>query len=158
MDSMYLVAIPLLAGLGLLLVLHRRQRRLAITQQAICCPVHDCPATLAVQTDPIPHPWRRYVDVTACSLLPSTSFVPPARAACFSDMSPYEPYIYEPSRLPHHSAELSCPKRCLHVLNAADSGASALTIQCTSGTSDGLELVRQTQSPSITRLLWYHSI
>jgi hypothetical protein len=136
----------------------RRQRRLTVTQQTLRCPVHDCRATLAVRTDSIAHPSGRYVDVTACSLLPATSFVPPPRTAYFSDMFPPEPYLYDAGRTPRHSAEITCSKRCLGVLNAAESGAHAEPIRCTSGMSDGLELVRLTQSPAITRLLWLHSV
>jgi hypothetical protein len=157
MDSIYLVAIVLLGGVGVLLVQRRRLRRLRITQEDMRCPLHDCRARLAVQTDTTAHPWRRYVDVTACSLLPSMSFVPPARAACFSDMSACEPYFYDITPSPRHSAEVACPKHCLYALTAADAGVSAAPIRCTSGISDGLELVRQTQNPRITQLLWFHS-
>ena len=72
-------------------------------------------------------------------------------------MSPPEPYLAEVPQAPLHSMEVACPKHCLFVLNAAERGASAEPIRCTSGMSDGLELVRQTQSPAMTRVLWYHS-
>ena len=144
--------------LGAIVVFFRRrqERRLTLTPQAVRCPVHDCPATLAVRTLPIAHPGRRYVDVTACSLLPATEFVPPTRTAYFPDALPCAPYVSEASQAPHHCAEVTCPKHCLGVLNAADRAVSK-PIRCESGTSDGLELVRQTQSPEITRQLWLHS-
>jgi hypothetical protein len=47
------------------------------------------------------------------------------------------------------------PNRCLAVLNAAEPDA-AEPVRCTSGVNDGLELVRQTQSPAITRTLWFY--
>jgi hypothetical protein len=145
-----------LGSIGLLLFWRRRQRRLTLTQHTLLCPEHDCRARVAVRTDPIAYPSGRHVDVTACSLLPPTSFVPPDRTAYFPDMSPPEPYLYETGQAPCHSDEIACPKRCLLVLNAAEGGA-AEPIRCTSGMSDGLELARQTQSPAITRVLWYHS-
>ena len=135
----------------------RRQQRFTVTQQTLHCPMHDCRATSAVRTDASAHPSGRHVDVTACSLLPPTSFVLPARNAYFADMWPPEAYLYEVGQTPRHSAEVTCPKRCLAVLNAAESGPRPEPIRCTSGMSDALELVRQTQSPAITRLLWFYS-
>lgn len=157
MDGIYLIGLVVLGGIGILLFRRRRQRRLTFTQHTLRCPIHDCRASLAVRTDSIAYPSRRYVDVTACSLLPPTSFVPPARTAYFSDMTPPEPYLYDISRVPRHSDEVGCSKRCLLVLNAAESCGPAEPIRCTSGISDGLELARRTQSPAIMRNLWYHS-
>jgi LPXTG-motif cell wall-anchored protein len=156
MNWISLIGLVVLGGIGILLFWRRRQRRLTLTQHTVQCPEHGCRASVAVRTDPIAYPSGRYVDVAACSLLPSTSFVSPARKAYFADMSPPEPYLYDVGQAPCHSDEIACPKRCLLVLNAAESGA-AEPIRCTSGISDGLELVRQTQSPAITRVLWYHS-
>ena len=157
MDWISFIGIVILGGIGALLFRRRRQRRLTLTQHTLRCPVHDCRATVAVRTDGIAPPSHRHVDVTACSLRPPTSFVPPARRAYFSDMPLPGSYLYEVSQAPCHSEEVACPKRCLLVLNAAESGASAEPLRCTSGTSDGLELVRRTQTPAITRVLWYHS-
>jgi hypothetical protein len=42
-------------------------------------------------------------------------------------------------------------------LNAAEPGA-AEPVRCTSGIADGLELVRQTQSPVIAQVLWLYSV
>lgn len=151
-----LIGIVLLGAIGAVFFRRRRERRLTLTPQTVRCPVHGDPATLAVRTLPIAHPGRRYVDVTACSLLPATSFVPPTRTAYFPDAFPCEPYVSEVSQAPRHSAEVTCPKHCLHVLNAADRVVGA-PIHCTSGTSDSLELARQTQSPEMMRQLWLHS-
>jgi len=43
------------------------------------------------------------------------------------------------------------------VLNAAESGAAA-ALRCASGVSDGLELVRQTQSPAMNWVVWTLSL
>jgi len=42
------------------------------------------------------------------------------------------------------------------VLNAAEPGAEP--VRCTSGVCDGLELVRQTTNPTVSRLLWLHGV
>jgi hypothetical protein len=131
-------------------------RRLALTQHAVRCPLDDCAARLTVRTDPSGYPSRRHLDVAACSLLPSTSFVLPARSRYFSDVGPPVPYLCEVDTAPCHSSEVSCPKPCLAALNAAEPGA-AEPLRCTSGVSDGMELARQTQSPAITRLFWFYS-
>ena len=93
--------------------------------------------------------------MTACSLQPSTSFVPPARSGCFSDATPPVPYLREVDPTPRHSVGAACSRRCLAVLNAAEPGA-ANPVRCTSGVSDGLELARQTQSPAMVRLLSFY--
>jgi hypothetical protein len=130
-------------------------RRLALTQHTIRCPLEGCTATLTVRTDPDGYPSRRHLGVTACSLVPSTPFVPPARHSYFADV-PLVPYLREVDSAPRHSLEIACPGRCLAILNAAEPGA-AEPARCTAGISDSLELARQTQSPAITRLLWFYS-
>jgi hypothetical protein len=131
-------------------------KRLALTQHTVRCPFDDRTASLTVRTDPAGYPSRRHRDVMACSLLSSTSFVPPARSGHFSDLAPTVPYLCEADPAPRHPVEVACSGRCLAVLNAAEPGA-AEPPRCTSGVSDGLELARQTQSPAITRLLWFYS-
>ena len=157
MDGIYLISLVVLGSIGTLLFWRRRQRRLTLTQHTLRCPEHDCRASVAVRTDPIAYPSGRYVDVTACSLHPPSSFVSPARKAYFADMSPPESYLDDIGGTPCHSDNVACPKSCLGVLNAVESGPAGEPIRCTSGMSDGLELVQQTQSPAITRVLWYHS-
>ena len=132
-------------------------RQLALTQHTVRCPLQDVTASLTVRTDPGGYPSRRHLDVTACSLLSSTSFVPPTRIGYFSDVAPPVGYFCTVDPAPYHSLEVACRKRCLAVLNAAESGA-AQPVRCTSGVSDSLELVRQTQSLAITRLLWFYSV
>jgi LPXTG-motif cell wall-anchored protein len=140
-----LIGIVLLGTIGAVYFRRRRERRSTLTAQTVRCPVNDNPATLAVRTLSIAHPGRRYMDVTACSLLPATSFVPPTRTAYFPDGFPCEPYISEVSQAPLHCGEMACPKGCLHVLNAADRVVGA-PILCASGAIDSLELARQTQA------------
>jgi len=132
-------------------------KRLALTQHTVRCPLEDRTASLTVRTDAGGYPSRRHVGVTACSLLPSTSFVPSARTAYFSDVAPPVPYLREVDPAPRHFSEVTCSKRCLAVLDAAEPGA-AEPVRCTSGVSDSLELARQTQSPAIMRLLWFFSV
>jgi hypothetical protein len=131
-------------------------KRLALTQHAVRCPLEDRTAGVTVRTDPRGYPSRRHLDVTACSLRPSTSPFVPAWSGYFADVAPPVQYLHEFDPAPRHSSEVACPKRCLAVLNAAEPGA-AEPARCTSGVSDALELARQTQSPAIMRLLWYHS-
>jgi hypothetical protein len=132
-------------------------KRLALTQHTVRCPLEDRTASLTVRTDPGGYPSRRHLDVTACSLLPSTSFVPPTRSGYFSDLAPPLPYLCEVDPAPRHSLGVACPRRCLAVLNAAEPGA-AEPVRCTSGISDSLDLARQTQSPAIRRLLWFYGV
>jgi hypothetical protein len=131
-------------------------KRLALTQQTVRCPRDDRTACLTVRTDPGGRPSRRYLDVTACSLLPSTPFIPSPGSGYFSDLAPIVPYIRDCDRTPRHSLEVDCPRPCLAALNAAEPGAGE-PVRCTSGISDSLELARQTQSPAIQRLLWFFS-
>jgi hypothetical protein len=121
------------------------------------CPLEKCAATMTVRTDPESYPSRRHRDVTACSLRPSTSFVRPVRRAYFADVAAPMSYVRDVEATPRHSSEVACAKPCLRVLNAAESGA-AEPVRCTSGVSDGLELVRQTASPGLTRVLWFYSV
>ena len=63
-------------------------KRFVLTHRTMRCPLYDCTAGLTVCTDSNGYPSRRHLDVAACSLLPSTSFVPPSRSAYFPDMEP----------------------------------------------------------------------
>ncbi len=130
-------------------------KRLTLTQHTVHCPLDGHAASLTVHTHPSGYPSRRHLDVAACSLLPSTSFVTPARSRYFSDVGPPVPYLCEVDPTPCHSLEVACPKPCLAVLNAAEPGA-AEPVRCTSGVSDGMELARRTQSPAIMGLLWLY--
>jgi hypothetical protein len=128
-----------------------------LTQHTMRCPLEERCATVTVRTDPDGYPSSRHLDVTDCSLRPSTSFVPPTRRAYLPDAMPPVSYVREADPTPYHSLTVECAKPCLAVLNAAEPGA-AEPVRCTSGVVDGLELVRKTQSPPIARVLWLFSI
>ena len=130
-------------------------KRQELTQHTVRCPRTGQTANLTVRTDPGGYPSRRHRDVTACSLLPSTSFVPPARRAYFSDLTPLS-YVCEIHPAPWHSLKIDCSRPCLAVLNAAEAGAEP--VRCVSGVNDSLELARRTQSPAIRRLLWFFGV
>lgn len=91
-----------------------------------------------------------------CSLRPLTSFVPPVRRAYFTDLAPLMSYICAVVANPCRSP-VACAKPCLRVLNAAEPSA-AEPAPCTSGVSDGLELVRQTAGPVVARLLGLYGL
>jgi hypothetical protein len=126
-----------------------------LTQHTVRCPRTDETANLTVRTDLGACPSRRHRDVAACSLMPSTPFVPPATRAYFSDLTPLS-YVCDIHPAPCHP-EVACPGRCLAVLNAAEAGA-AEPVRCVSGISDSLELAHRTQSPAIRRLLWFFGV
>jgi hypothetical protein len=128
-----------------------------LTQHTMRCPLEECSATVTVRTNPDGYPSRRYRDVTACSLRPSTSFIAPPRRAYFTDLTPLVSFVCDVDATPRHSCEVMCSKPCLRVLNAAEPGA-AEPVRCTSGVSDGLELARQTLSPAAIRLLWLYGL
>jgi hypothetical protein len=130
-------------------------KRQELTQHTVRCPRTDETASLTVRTDPGAYPSRRHRDVIACSLMPSTPFVPPATKAYFSDLTPLS-YVREIHPAPCHPVKVTCPQPCLATLNAAEAGAEP--VRCVSGISDSLELARQTQSPAIRRLLWFFGL
>ena len=128
-----------------------------LTQHTMRCPLEECSATVTVRKDPDRYSSSRHLDVTARSLRPSTSSVLPARRAHLPDATPPVSYVREADPTPYHSLPVECAKPCLAVLNAAKPGATE-PVRCTSGVADGLELVRQTHSPAITRVLWLYSV
>ena len=130
--------------------------RLQITHHTVCCPLEGGTAELGVRSAPGAAPSRRHRDVVACSLRPSTAFVPPSRNSYFADIAPPMSYHYEAGGTPCHAGNVPCGRHCLAVLNAAEAGA-AEPPRCTSGVNDALELARLTQTPSMMRLLWSYS-
>jgi len=156
MEWTLLITIVFLGAITALLLRRRRRQRLAITQHAMRCPLNDCRATVIATSDLAAPPSRRHVDVMACSLVPPTPFVPPPRMAYFADAALPEQYLDDVGRPPQHLVEFACTKPCLFVLNAAESAPGVEPIRPVSGTSDALELARQTQGPAIARLMWYH--
>jgi len=132
-------------------------KQLTLTQHAVRCPLEDRAATVTVRTNPGGSPSRRHLDVASCSLLPSVSVVPGALRAYFSDVAPPLSYAREVDFTPRHASGVACPRRCLGILNAAESGA-ADPQRCTSPSGDSLDLARQTQGPAIMRLLWLYGL
>lgn len=132
-------------------------RRRTMTHHAVRCPVHGSLASLEVRTDPDSAPSCRHRDVAACSLLaqpPSAAFAP---SGYFSDLPAPVSYRRSADSTPRHSTKVRCSKACLDVLNAAEAGPGE-TPRCSSGVSDALELVRQTQGPAMARVLWMHGV
>ena len=156
MEWIVLIGIPLIACIGSVALWRRRARTVTPTQHTVRCPVNGKLASVSVRSDLDAAPSVRHLDVAACSLQPVTSFVPPERVAYFADVCPPQSYVVEVPSGPVHSASVSCSKACLSVLNAAEAGPNAGAVRCTSGMNDGMELVRRTQSPSITRIMWHH--
>jgi hypothetical protein len=130
--------------------------RLELTQHSVRCPLDDRTASLTVRTDPEGYPASRHREVATCSLLPSTPFVPTARAAYFTDVIPARPFVWELDSTPCHSGTVECAGGCLAILNAAEPGA-AEPVRCTSGVSDAMELARRTQNAAVMRVVWFHS-
>jgi len=131
-------------------------RRRTVTQHTLRCPLDDRTADVTVCTNPGGYPSRRYLDVASCSLLPSTAFVPGTRKTYFSDVPAPVSYASEVDFTPRHQIGVACPRRCLGVLNAAESCADPK--RCTVPSGDSLELARQTQSPAMTRLMWLYGL
>lgn len=156
MDGIYLIALVILAGVGIPLFRRSRQARTTLTQHTLQCPQYGDRASLTVRTDSAAGS-ERHLDVVTCSLLGSTPCAPPARMAYLPDVPGAAPYPYEVSSTPAHADRVRCPKQCLPVLNASERPGAAEPIRCTSGMSDALELARQTQPPAVVRALWYHS-
>jgi hypothetical protein len=131
--------------------------RLTLTQQTVRCPLHDDTASLQVRTRTDAAPSRRHRDVTACSLLA------PGRVDAFewrhgfADIAPPVSYLLRAAGGPARQSVEVCPKPCLDVLNAAESGGAA-GLRCASEVGDGLDLIRQTQSPAVTRVMWMHGV
>ncbi len=156
--SLGLIGISLIGGIGIWLWQRHREQRFPLTQHTVRCPLYDRQATLTVRTNPIARPRGQYVDVTACSILPATPCILPASMAYLPDMPSYEPYLQK-ARPHRYTLEVPCRKDCLYVLNEAEGSCPIRHIRCTSGISNGLELTRQVvQNPTITRLLWFHSV
>ena len=132
-------------------------KRLTVTQHSLQCPLDDRTANVTVRTNAGGSPSRRHLDVASCSLLPSASFVPGATKGYFSDVAPPVSYTSAVNFTPRHRFGVACPRRCLGVLNAAESGA-ADPKRCTSLSGDSLDLARQTQSPAMMRVIYLYGL
>lgn len=132
-------------------------RRLTLTQQTVRCPLHDDTASLQVRTKSDAAPSRRHRDVTACSLLAPKRVDAFEWRHGFSDIAPPVSYLLRAAGGPARQSVEVCPKPCLDVLNAAESGVAG-SLRCASGAGDGLELIRQTQGPAMLRAVWMHGV
>jgi hypothetical protein len=130
--------------------------RLQITHHTVRCPLEACTAELSVRSDPGAAPSSRHRAVVACSLRLSTPFVPRSRDGYFADIAPPVSYHYEVGGPPCHAGEVTCGRRCLAVLNAAEARV-ADSPPYTPGGGDALELARLTQTPAMMRVLWSYS-
>ena len=152
-----LISVALIGGLGRLL--SQRQPRSTMTQHTLSCPLHNRSATVTVRTRAQARRRRRYVDVTACSLLPQEPVVYTTRVAWCPDTPYYELYMQKVGQYPRQASQVPCRKDCLRLLNGVAGSRPIHPIHCTSGTTDGLELVQQAiRNPAITRLLWFTSV
>ena len=130
--------------------------RLQITHHTVRCPLDGGSAELSVRSAPGAAPSSRHRDVMTCSLRSSTPFVPLSRHGYFSDIAPPVSYHYEAGGTPCHAGKVTCGRRCLAVLNAAEAHV-AESPPYTSAVGDGLELARLTQTPAMMRVLWSYS-
>ncbi len=128
--------------------------RLQTTHHTVRCPLEDCTAELSVRSDRGAAPSSRHREVMACSLRPSTPFVAPSRDGYFGDIAPSVSYHYEVGGTPCHAGKVTCGRRCLAVLNAAEAHVAE---PYTSGAGDALDLARLTQTPAMMRVLWSYS-
>jgi hypothetical protein len=130
--------------------------RLQITHHTVRCPLDDCTAELSVRSDPGAAPSSRHREVVACSLRPSAPFVPLSREGYFADIAPPMSYHYEVGGTPCHAGKVTCGRRCLAVLNAAEAHVAESPLS-TSGAGDALDVARLTQTPAMMRVLWSYS-
>lgn len=97
-----------------------RQRHLqsAMTSHTVRCPLHACSAKVAVYTRQRPHNRPRFVDVVSCSFLPHTRTPGVQRRIAVPDF-PTNIYAWEPVSDASEAPVVSCSKRCLGTLAAA---------------------------------------
>ena len=154
-----LIGMTLIGGIGMLRWRRHRKQQLPLTSQTVRCPSHDCQADVSVRTDPRAHSHRRYVDVTACSLLSDAAVALPEHSAYLPDSPPYKVRLEAARSYPVYATEVSCPQPCVFVLNAAAPSVAPRPLECTSGTADGIDLNRQVAGhPAGYPLLWYSSL
>jgi hypothetical protein len=156
MDGMGLILLITLVGIiGILVWQRHRGQRLQLIPRRVRCPIHGDQADLAVQTDPGAPSCRQYVEVVSCSLLSDVAIALPERTAYLAD-PPLQVRLDPARSFPVYGAKVACPQPCVFALNATAVSGEYRAVTCTSGTSDAIELARQTVgNPRILRLLWY---
>jgi hypothetical protein len=120
-----------------------RRQRLPLASRDVRCPLHNCRAEVTERTDSDAHPRRRHAEVVACSLLSDAAGALPERRAYLPDSPPCEIVLEAKRDYPIHAAEVSCRQPSVFVLNAADASVTLQALACTSGVSDGFDLMRQ---------------
>jgi hypothetical protein len=154
-----LLGMTLIGGIGALRWQRRRRQRLPVTSRSVRCPLHDCPADVIVRTDPRARSEQQYVEVTGCSLLSDAAIGLPEHTAYLPDSPPCMVRLESARSYPVYTTEVSCPQSCVCVLNAAALSVTPQPLDCASGTSDGIDLMRQAvRDPTGSRLLWYGSL
>jgi hypothetical protein len=153
-----LLGTTLVAGLGALRWQRHRRQRLPVTSQSVRCPLHDCQADVTVRTDAGARSDRRYVEIAGCSLLADAAIGLPERTAYLPDAPPCKVLLESASPHPVYTTEVACRQSCVFVLNAAAPSVAPKPLECASGTSDGIDLMRQVaRDETGSRLLWYSS-
>lgn len=153
-----LLGMTLLGGIGALSWQRRRRQRLPVTSQSVRCPLHDCQARVTVRTDPGAHADRQYLEITACSLLSDAAIGLPEHSTYLPDGPPFKVRLEAASAYPVY-ADVSCAQPCVFVLNEAAPSVAPRPLECTSGASDGIDLVRQAvRKPTASQLLWYGTL
>ena len=146
-------------SIGLLLCRRRRQQRLRTTHHNVRCPISGAQATLAVATDPVARSCEQYVEVQSCSLLSDVAIGLPERSVYLCDGPPCKVRLDTARVSPLYTGQVSCPQRCVFVLNATAVSATSEPVRCTSGISDAIGLAEQAiGSARMSRLLWYSSL
>ena len=133
----------LVARVGKLLQWRPHTRSLPIVVRDVRCPLHDCQAVVNVRTAPDAPARRQYVDVAGCSLLSDAAIGLPEQRAYLPDAPACSVLLEPASAHPVYAADVSCSQRCVGVLNAAAGSVPPRTLECASGTSDAIDLMRQ---------------
>lgn len=157
MGGLTLLGMTFVLAIGALTWRRHREQRLVDTSHDVRCPVDDSPAHVTVRTDPRAQSCRQHLRVTTCSRLSEATAARPERTAYLSDIPPHR-MSPEPTREhPVLATEVSCRQDCVFVLNEIAVCAEGPPVECGSGVSDSIDLVRQTvRNPRISRLLYYY--
>src|SRR5512145_2562262 len=102
-----LLGMAFIVGAGAPLWRRHRRQRLQITHHHVRCPLRDCPANVAVRTDPGAQSCRQFVGVTSCSLLSDVAVALPGRTAYLWDVPPFSVRLDPARSYPVRTAEVS---------------------------------------------------
>ena len=135
----------------------RREHRLETTECAVHCPLHRCPATVSVQTDPEANSRYRYLGVSACSIASDVAIALPERVGYLPDSPACRVVLDPPASHTIHASGVACAQDCVFVLNHAGAGVTAQPLGCSSGVNDAVDLMRQVDGQSSARQVLWHS-